>query len=237
MKKRIKFKGKLKSYMLWPLYLSIVWLCIDIPLVLYDTKSGVVLLAFTFLYFILVMLLFWRSRKVIANEVINFATQYSSVQKKLLNEFEIPYILLDNSAKILWMNEASCELSGLDKKYRKSVTTIFPTITREFLSKTQDSESITIERDERVYRIAFRRIYFQSIAQESEILEYNSEEDFLTAMYIFDETQLNNYKNEIQRQKLVSSLVYIDNYDEALDSIEDVKRSLLVALIDRRVNQ
>ena len=237
MKKRIKFKGKLKSYMLWPLYLSIVWLCIDIPLVLYDTKSGVVLLAFTFLYFILVMLLFWRSRKVIANEVINFATQYSSVQKKLLNEFEIPYILLDNSAKILWMNEASCELSGLDKKYRKSVTTIFPTITREFLSKTQDRESITIERDERVYRIAFRRIYFQSIAQESEILEYNSEEDFLTAMYIFDETQLNNYKNEIQRQKLVSSLVYIDNYDEALDSIEDVKRSLLVALIDRRVNQ
>ena len=35
----------------------------------------------------------------------------------------------------------------------------------------------------------------------------------------------------------VSALVYIDNYDEALDSIEDVKRSLLVALIDRRVNR
>ena len=31
--------------------------------------------------------------------------------------------------------------------------------------------------------------------------------------------------------------VYIDNYDEALDSIEDVKRSLLVALIDRKVNK
>ena len=35
----------------------------------------------------------------------------------------------------------------------------------------------------------------------------------------------------------MSALVYIDNYDEALDSIEDVKRSLLVALIDRKVNQ
>ena len=33
------------------------------------------------------------------------------------------------------------------------------------------------------------------------------------------------------------ALVYIDNYDEALDSIEDVKRSLLIALVDRKVNQ
>lgn len=237
MNKRIKFRGKLKSYMLWPLYLTIVWLCIDIPLIVYDTKSGLILSAFTVLYLILVMLLFWRSRTVIANEVINFATQYSSVQKKLLNEFEIPYILLDNSGKILWMNETFCELSGLSKGYKKSVATIFPVVTREFLSKLEDRSSINIEQDDKVYRIAFRRIYFQSIAEESEILEYNSEDDFLTAMYIFDETKLNDYKNEIQRQKLVSALVYIDNYDEALDSIEDVKRSLLVALIDRRVNQ
>ena len=237
MNKRIKFRGKLKSYMLWPLYLTIVWLCIDIPLIMYDTKSGLILSAFTVLYLILVMLLFWRSRTVIANEVINFATQYSSVQKKLLNEFEIPYILLDNSGKILWMNETFCELSGLNKGYKKSVATIFPIVTREFLLKMEDRSSINIEQDDKVYRIAFRRIYFQSIAEESEILEYNSEDDFLTAMYIFDETKLNDYKNEIQRQKLVSALVYIDNYDEALDSIEDVKRSLLVALIDRRVNQ
>ena len=54
---------------------------------------------------------------------------------------------------------------------------------------------------------------------------------------MFDETELHSYKKEIEEQKQVCSLVYIDNYDEALDSIEDVKRSLLVALIDRRVNQ
>ena len=35
----------------------------------------------------------------------------------------------------------------------------------------------------------------------------------------------------------MASLVYIDNYEEALDSIEDVKRSLLSALIDRKVNE
>lgn len=237
MKKKMKFKGKLRSYMLWPLYLTIVWICIDIPLCIYDTKCGIILSAFTVTYFCLVLWLYLRSRSIVSSEVINFATQYSSVQKKLLNEFEIPYILLDNSGKILWMNEEFCELSGIDKDYKKSVATIFPTITREFLLKTDEKESITIEQDEKVFRIAFRRIYFQTIAEESEILESNSNEDFLTAMYIFDETKINDYQKEIQGQKLVSALVYIDNYDEALDSIEDVKRSLLVALIDRRVNQ
>ena len=59
----------------------------------------------------------------------------------------------------------------------------------------------------------------------------------MTALYVFDESELYRCKKEITEQKQVSALVYIDNYDEALDSIEDVKRSLLVALIDRRVNQ
>ena len=32
-------------------------------------------------------------------------------------------------------------------------------------------------------------------------------------------------------------MIYLDNYDEALDSVEEVRRSLLTALIDRKVNK
>ena len=35
----------------------------------------------------------------------------------------------------------------------------------------------------------------------------------------------------------MSVLIYIDNYEEALESIEEVKRSLLVALVDRKVSK
>ena len=31
--------------------------------------------------------------------------------------------------------------------------------------------------------------------------------------------------------------MYIDNYEEALDSTDDVRRSLLAGLIDKRVNK
>ena len=62
-------------------------------------------------------------------------------------------------------------------------------------------------------------------------------DEYMTALYLYDETQLNRYIRENDDQKLVAALIYIDNYEEALNSIEDVKQSLLVALIDRKVNK
>ena len=41
------------------------------------------------------------------------------------------------------------------------------------------------------------------------------------------------YKQQINDQKLVAGLIYLDNYDEALESVEEVRRSLLTALIER----
>ena len=67
-----------------------------------------------------------RNRPLLINELVNFATQYGTVQKQLLNDFEIPYALLDYNSRFLWMNEKFTEITGKDKNYHKSVTTVFP---------------------------------------------------------------------------------------------------------------
>ena len=239
MKKKIKFKGRLKSYMCWPLYLTFVWICADGIALRYDRRLGYGMVGFTVFYFALVLFLYVRSKSVVANELISFATQYSSVQKRLLNEFEVPYALLEYSGKILWVNDKFAELMGVDKKYHKSITTLFPTVTRELLTKSDAPTDFKIvnEEEDSIVHLSVKRIYFNSIAEENEIIDTNEADQFLTALYVFDESELYHCKKEITEQKQVSALVYIDNYDEALDSIEDVKRSLLVALIDRRVNQ
>ncbi len=82
-----------------------------------------------------------------------------------------------------------------------------------------------------------KRIYFDSVTKDSAIVAINDTDEYLTAIYLFDETELNRYIRENEEQKLVAGLIYIDNYEEALDSIEDVKRSLLIALVDRKVNK
>ena len=63
------------------------------------------------------------------------------------------------------------------------------------------------------------------------------EENFLTALYLFDETEINRYIRRTEDEKLVTGLLYLDNYDEALNSVEEVRRSLLVALIERKLNK
>ena len=56
-------------------------------------------------------------------------------------------------------------------------------------------------------------------------------------MYLADETEILHYKKEIDNQKMVAGLIYLDNYDEALESVEEVRRSLLTALVDRKINK
>ena len=237
MKSKVRFKGKLRSYLCWPLWLTIPMTLADVGLYFYDVTAGFLLTVFIAIYFVLELGLYYNTRPRLANEIINFATQYATVQKKLLNEFEIPYALLDYTGKILWVNERFSELTGVGRNYHKSITTLFSNITREFLQKHEDAQNITIEKKERIFRISLNRIYFDDIMEESKEIDVKDSDEFLTALYLFDETELQHCKQENLDQKQVSALVYIDNYDEALDSIEDVKRSLLIALVDRKVNQ
>jgi c-di-AMP phosphodiesterase-like protein len=237
MKTTIRFRGKLRSYLYGPLLLTALLVAMNIPLYLYDVRSGAVFSGFTVIYFVVELVTYYNTKPRLVDEIVNYATQYATVQKRLLNEFEIPYALLDYSGKVLWVNEQFTVLTGADRNYHKSITTLFSNITREFLQKNDHSQTVYVEKDEKRFRISLNRIYFDAIAGDSKLMDIDGSEEFLTAFYLFDETLLNRYMVENQEQKLVTALIYIDNYDEALNSIEDVKRSLLIALIERRVNQ
>jgi c-di-AMP phosphodiesterase-like protein len=219
------------------LTLTLLLVVMSVPLYFYDVRSGAVFSGFTAIYFVVELVAYYYAKPRLVNEIVNFATQYATVQKRLLNEFEIPYALLDYSGKILWVNEQFTQLTGADRNYHKSITALFPNITREYLQKNDRSQDMYVEKNDRRFRISLNRIYFDAIAGDSKLMDIEGSEEFLTAFYLFDETELNRYMIENEEQRLVTALVYIDNYEEALNSIEDVKRSLLVALIERRVNQ
>lgn len=59
----------------------------------------------------------------------------------------------------------------------------------------------------------------------------------LIALYLYDETELIRYMQIHEDNKLVVALAYLDNYEEALQSVEEVRRSLLIALIDRKISK
>ena len=146
--------------------------------------------------------------------------------------------LLDEDGKIVWNNNAFAREIHNEKALHKSVTSFFSSATKDRLPTEEEGiAEFEISYEESEYIARFTRISLREMADDSDII---GEEDYrgcLYAMYLFDETELQHCRQENLDQKQVSALVYIDNYDEALDSIEDVKRSLLIALVDRKVNQ
>ncbi len=222
--------------MFWPLMLTILIVLMNVPLYFFDQKAGICVSVFAAVYFVVMLGIFMANKSAVRNEVISFATQYGTVQKKLLNEFEIPYALLDYNSKILWMNEAFSKITEKDKDYHKSIVTIFPSVTRELLDKEEHNDHIHVTWKGRVYRVSVGRINFRD-ETEGRKEEGQEGSQHLTALYLFDETELHQSIQEIKDQQMVSMLIYIDNYEEALDSVEEVKRSLLVALVDRKVSK
>lgn len=240
MKHNLKLTGRLRNYLILPIFLTILLVILNIPIYFVNQEAGVMVSGFLVVYVVCMFASFLRNQPVLVKEMINFATQYSTVQKKLLNEFEIPYALLDINGKILWMNNKFGEVTGKDKGYHKTIFSIFPSISKEELQKGEEESNFYIHWEDKVFRAETTRLYFESMVEQSNIIEVTEKKEdsaYLIAFYLFDETELSQYIQENREQKLVSALLYIDNYDEALDSIEDVKRSLLIALIDRKINK
>ena len=137
MRQDIKLKGKLKGYTQTPLMLTLLFAAMDVWMYVLNVKAGILGTIFVAIYFFVMLFVYWRNQPILLNELIDFATQYGTVQKRLLNEFEVPYAVMDSAGKLLWMNHQFELLSEKDKGYHKSITTIFPQVTRELMEKEQ----------------------------------------------------------------------------------------------------
>ena len=82
-----------------PMLLAVLLVLMNIPMYFYQKEAGLAISVFTVVYCIVVTVSFHRSKPYFMNELINFATQYGTVQKKLLNEFDVAYALIDYNVK------------------------------------------------------------------------------------------------------------------------------------------
>lgn len=239
MKKRIKLKGRIKTYLQFSIYLGGLLLVVNAGIVAIDYRAGLLLGFFTLFYFAVTLSLYFYNKPVIMNELVSFATQYGQIQKKLLRELELPHALLDDTGKVIWTNVAFENIIHQPKGYNKTITALFPSITRDKLPDNEGVEEAQYELtyDSKEYIAKFKRISLKEMAENSAMIEAEGYEGYLIAVYLFDETALHIALQEVDDQSLSVGLFYLDNYEEALESVEEVRRSLLIALIDRKINK
>ena len=191
-KTKIKYKGKLKSYMQWPVVFLVIMAIMNVVVYTVSIRAGFVVSGFLALFVVLSLLLIFRHRPLILNDLISFATQYGQVQKTLLDEFSIPYALLDSDGRLIWMNEEFSLTVGKDKDYRKNIQTLFPEIHSGTMPGLKGVKEIEIHYEDRDFCARLQRVSVQSLEEAVKYILKESYPDLTM------EELWNEYKTEVE---------------------------------------
>lgn len=238
MKEKIKVKGQLGLYLQWPLVLSVLLVIMNLIIGAVNLTAGLVMCGLTLVYILIALWIYVYKRRRLMAGLVEFSSEYAWVQKKLLADLNLPYAVSDETGRILWMNREFLRISREEKGTNKNLMSLFPLVTKETLTGLKETVSVHSEYGESKYRIDLKPVIMEEDGAEAkDVLGSEADRQKLIAIYLFDETEILKYRQEINDQKMVAGLIYLDNYEEALESVEEVRRSLLMALIDRKISK
>ena len=239
MSNKLKLRGHMKAFMSWPLILCALLVVLNILVYITDVKAGIVVSVGILIYIGIAVVVLRCHKPFVVNDLIAFANQYDTLEKRILEELSLPYAIMDMNGRLIWSNKVFAELTGKDQFYRKNISSIFPDVTPDKLPSAGKKEisEISTQVGDRIYRLSMQRVSMGEVIANSELFEKVDKSPDLIAMYMYDDTELTEYIQKNEDNKLVVALAYLDNYEEALESVEDVRRSLLIALIDRKITK
>lgn len=234
MKDKKKVRGSFTLYLQWLLILSALLIILSLAVGLVSVKAGIMVSAFTVVYVGIALWLYFSKKKGILAGLMQFSGIYNEAQRQLMDEMLVPYAVADETGRLLWMNQEFIRVMGGEKSACKNILSLFPDIKKEQLDTGGQMLTLHSTLGEENYRIDLRQVM---ISNEGGQGLPDSFKTSITAIYLLDETQTLKYMQQVNDNKLVAGLIYLDNYDEALESVEEVRRSLLTALIDRKINK
>lgn len=237
-KQDIQLKGQLKLYMQWPAIMSVLLLAMNVWIYKIDHRAGFIMLIFVLIYMLIVGALYFFNRAVILRDLVEFSAQYGVVQNTLLKELSVPYALLMEDGRILWVNDEFNAIFEGEGKVSGSLAKYIPEINRSLFPKKEDQKvQREVRYEDREYLVELRKISVKGFSDSEQLMEMPKEQEYFIAVHMQDVTERNEYIRANEEQRLVAGMLYIDNYDEVIESVEEVRQSLLLALIDRKINQ
>lgn len=172
--------------------------------------------------FVLVALLAWyavRKEILFRKELLEYIATLSHRVKKVgdeaLMEIPIGIILYDDEFRVEWMNTyaATCFEDGVlvGNTLNHISTELIPLINKK------DAEREEIELNKRIYEVHMKR---------NERL-----------LYFFDVTEERELKKRYQEEQIVFAVVYLDNYDELTQGMDDTARSNINSQVTDLLNR
>lgn len=230
-------KGTLRSYLRWPIILAVLLIVMNIQIYTIDLLAGLVMSGYVTIYLLIAILLYCFKRKALLQDLVNYAMEFHHRTKVVAKNMELPMAILDVNGTCVWQNDKFLDTFAPELPKRFPITNAIGALTEQYFPDSVDRDcELHFNRDDIFYRATIQRIEFQQedTLQKADVLGLG---DSLYLLFVHDETEIVHYIRENYDQRLDIGLLYIDNYEESLATIEEVRRALLSALIDRKVNK
>lgn len=216
-------KKRLRYYFLFyrsRIYLIITFIFSLIILIWVNLEFGILMVAVS------VLLALWEfnesedSSKAISDYAKELFLNENIENKNIYDYFPIPYVILNSKTRIERYNQnfeqLFLDMSLLDKPVSDIISEI------DLASDTVDTQI-----NDDYYKIYIKRIRLENT---------NDIKKHKYILYFLKNTENILLNQLIKREKAVIALIFVDNYEEIFETVEEVRRPLLIALIDRKLN-
>ena len=233
--KEMKQNKKVSKQIKFNLWLSIImvaaFLMVGFSVMTIRPFFGYMTIAGAFVFLIAAVVHYEYFEKLATAELLAAGFEQGQIQKDLLKELPVPYILTDDEGLVIWYNNSFAEMAG-EKTEKKNITQMFASLYKKVFPKPGSTKEFCITMEDRKFRVECKSV---CMTEEEKEKGETDPDNVLLAFYFFDETQLMEYREESKSKRMVAGLIYIDNYEEVLENMEEVRQSLLLALVERKV--
>ncbi len=220
------------AYIRWPLYLLLLTFAMDICLYAAQPKVLYIGLIYTGAYIVILICLYFRKNRRLNKQLAEFGFRFNQVQRKMLLDLKVPYAMLDRDGCVLWANDEFRNITGMYLNHYYDIGQFFPNITKQELRDCVDEKELFFDTGGMQLRLQLKNVPLEE--QEEGDQDGKGE---VIALYLYDETEIRRLYRESEERRLAVGMIYIDNYEEALEGINEVNGSLLPALVERKINQ
>ncbi len=209
---------KMKENVKWPsIILLIGLLALSIVLFYYNNFWGIFALMVSPVLFLCSITVNYKTRGDVINGINRLYEQFDSLNRERMNQLPVAYVIVDKNGTIVWNNEAfhknfygtrSYEIVG-----RKLETEI--NLTLEECLKSQDLD------------YSFGNVNYEIVTQQ-----ISDSRGDLYIINFFDVTLLKRQKEIYSRYEPIFCYIILDNYDEVVDSLDNLERATYLSQID-----
>lgn len=159
----------------------------------------------------------------IKTEVEREVTQITTIKDSMFSNVNIPVAIIGKVGSIKWSNRALNELFEEKVLIGTNIKGLFPESKIGEWMQDKQTTSKQVQIGSKCYELIL-----EEFTRQDEVKEY--------AIYFLDCTEKEKLKVQLEEDKNIIGYLCIDNVDEIMHSIEEVRRPMLLAIIDRKIN-